>query len=317
MTTADNARTFTYKTVDGLAIQADVYRRDNDEQLPVLLSIHGGALMAGHREWVDNRLRRSLVDAGCVVVSIDYRLAPETRLPEIITDVEDAYAWVVQQGPSLFGADTTRMAVTGSSAGGYLTLMTGFRCQPRPTALVSLFGYGDLIGSWYSEPSPHARHHKLTMSEEDAGALAAGPPVADDRNRQGNVQAFYQRCRQLGTWPEAVSGWDPHAQAQAFRPYMPVVNVDAHYPATFLFHGTADTDVPYEQSVMMAEALQQSGVEHTLFTVEGGEHGLGGGEQARIDEGYQQAIDFISHHLRLDRCHPTAAMQHLQPKDRQ
>ena len=59
------------------------------------------------------------------------------------------------------------MAVPGGSAGGYLTLATGFRVNPPPTVLVALFGYGDLIGDWYSKPSPHPRHQNPKMTEEE------------------------------------------------------------------------------------------------------------------------------------------------------
>ncbi len=290
-------KTFTYKNVNGLEIRADVHGADAGTVRPVIMSIHGGALMMGSREGIDGQLKSMLLEAGYVIVSVDYRLAPETMLPGIIEDVEDAYQWTLQEGPRLFNADTTRIAVTGSSAGGYLTLVTGHRCVPRPAALISFFGYGDLIGSWYSSPSPHARHHTTTMSEADAQAVAGGPPVSEASHRHGDGGAFYQHCRQRGTWPRAVSGWDPKLEAEAFHPYMPAVNVDASYPPTLLIHGTADTDVPYEQSVMMADALARNGVEHTLISIEGGEHGLGGGPKEQIDAAYQQAFCFIERHL--------------------
>ena len=54
---------------------------------------------------------------------------------------------------------TSSVAVSGGSAGGYLTLVTGYRVKPWPKALVAFWGYGDLVGPWYSEPSPHPRHH--------------------------------------------------------------------------------------------------------------------------------------------------------------
>ena len=74
--------------------------------------------------------------AGFSVFSIDYRLAPESRLPEIVEDVRDALAWLKQEGLSRFDLDVSRIAVAGSSAGGYLGLMTGTFAD-KPTAIVS------------------------------------------------------------------------------------------------------------------------------------------------------------------------------------
>ncbi len=82
-----------------------------------------------------------------------------------------------------------------------------------------------------------------------------------------------------------------------FVPYMPVRNVTADYPPTMLIHGTEDTDVPYEQSVMIAERLKAHGVEHELVTIPGGEHGLGGGDPQVIDAAYESALAFINQHL--------------------
>jgi acetyl esterase/lipase len=65
------------------------------------------------------------------VVSADYRLAPQAKLPEIIEDVRDFMRWVREKGPELFHADATKVIVAGSSAGGYLTMMTGI-LEPRP-----------------------------------------------------------------------------------------------------------------------------------------------------------------------------------------
>ena len=59
-----------------------------------------------------------------------------------------------------------------------------------------------------------------------------------------------------------VSGWDPHTEAEKFTPYMPVRNVTSEYPPTILIHGTDGTDVPYQQSLLMAEQFRRHGVEH-------------------------------------------------------
>src|SRR5262245_33503465 len=92
-------RTFTYKKVE---IKADVYRLPGDDVRPVIVWIHGGALILGHRGMLDADQRQLYLQAGYVVVAIDYRLAPETKLPAIVEDVRDACQWVRNQGPKLF-----------------------------------------------------------------------------------------------------------------------------------------------------------------------------------------------------------------------
>jgi acetyl esterase/lipase len=114
--------THIFKRVEGCDIRADVYRSGDRVVRPVVLWIHGGALIFGSRENIRTAQLQRYIDAGYAVVSIDYRLAPETKLPEILDDVTDAYAWVRTKGPGLFQLDPDRIAVVGHSAGGYLTL---------------------------------------------------------------------------------------------------------------------------------------------------------------------------------------------------
>ena len=303
-------QTFTYKTVNGLSIKADVRRPEDTITRPAIMWIHGGALIVGCREWLDGHIKNPLLQAGYVFVSIDYRLAPESHLPEIIEDVEDAYKWILEEGPGLFGVDPSGIAVLGNSAGGYLTLTTGYRCQPRPAVLVSFYGYGDLVGRWLTSPSPHPCHHTSKMTEEDAMALMNGPPVSDDRERQGDGGTFYLHCRQHGTHGRAISGWDPKVEPSAFNPFMPVVNVHAEYPPTLLIHGTADTDVPFEQSTLMADALKRAGVKHDLIQIDGAEHGLYGGPQEQIDEAYLRALQFIQQHLPIGEVSTRRSLPH-------
>ena len=292
-------QTYTYKQVQDLEIRADVHREDDEKTRPVAVWIHGGALIMGGREGINRRVKQMFLEAGYAIVSIDYRLAPETKLPAIIKDVEDAFKWIREKGPVLFRIDPNRMAVLGGSAGGYLTLTTGYRVTPRPTVLVAFWGYGDLIGDWYSTPSPHPRHQKPKLSEAQARQQVSGPPIANARDRDGNGGAFYQFCRQRGIWPQEVSNWNPHTEANRFAPYMPVKNVTGEYPPTLLIHGTDDTDVPYEQSVMMAAEFKKHGVGHELITITGGEHGLGGGDPEKIDAAYARVFQFVH-----DVCNP-------------
>lgn len=285
-------QTYTYKQVRDLKMKANVYREDDEMIRPVVVWIHGGALIMGGREWIDERVKKMFLDAGYVIVSIDYRLAPETKLASIIEDVEDALKWVREMGPELFHIDSSRIAVLGASAGGYLTLVTGYRVKPRPTVLVAFYGYGDLIGDWYSKPSPHYLQ-RSKIAEEQARKQVSGPPIANSKDRNGNGGVFYLFCRQQGIWPKEVSGWHPVIEAEKYDPYMPVKNVTKQYPRTLLIHGTKDTDVPYEQSVMMADQFKKFSIDHELITIAGGEHGLAGGDPGKINSAYEKAFQFI------------------------
>jgi acetyl esterase/lipase len=70
-----------------------------------------------------------------------------------------------------------------------------------------------------------------------------------------------------------------------------------------LIHGTNDTDVPYEQSVMMAEQFRKHGIDHELITIEGAEHGLAGGDSERIARAYERAFQFV--HKRMAASSPS------------
>ena len=231
---------------------------------------------------------------GFIVVSIDYRLAPETKLPGIIEDVQDAWRWVRQEGPKRFGLDPDRIATAGGSAGGYLTLMTGFCLEPRPRALVSYFGYGDITTPWYSQPDAFYRRQPLVPKKEAYESVGnrelSEQPAASRRGR------FYLYCRQNGIWPNEVAGHDPHTEAKWFDPYGPIRNVTAKYPPTFLIHGTADTDVPCGESKNMAAKLANLSVTHELVTVTGAGHGLSGAEPDKVAQIAQQAAEFIKTH---------------------
>ena len=290
-------KTYTFKVVDGHEIKADVYRPEDSEVRPVILYIHGGALIVGHRGQVNPEQLGRFLKAGFALVSIDYRLAPETKLAELLEDVKDAHKWIREKGPGLFQIDPNRVVVVGGSAGGYLTLMCGRMLNPKPKALVAFYGYGDIDGPWYSKPDPFYSAQPAVPKE--AAYAAVGGPVLSGTPGKNNRGRFYLYCRQQGLWPREVTGHDPVTEPRYFDPLCPVRNVTKQYPATMLLHGNKDTDVPYQASVDMAAALKKARVEHEFITVEGGPHGFDHKMQDPVVSGYfDRAVEFLRAHVK-------------------
>ena len=288
---------YTYKTVEQLEIKADVYRLQDAVARPVVVWLHGGALIMGDRGGVPRQLRDLARRHVFVLVSLGYRLAPQAKLQEIIDDLTDGLNWVRHEGPELFHGDPSRMVVTGASAGGYLALMSGIVIDPPPQAIVSYWGFGDVDGDWTTKPSEPYRKGKL-IDEEDAWN-GVGDAVVTGSNQANGLgrAAFFMYLKQTGRWINVVSGLDPETDRDKLTPLCPVRNVSSNYPPTLFLHGTADVDVPVEQSIAMAKELERHGVDHELITIEGGGHSLWGGDPKLIDRAFRRSVEYIRQRL--------------------
>lgn len=116
------------------------------ELLPCGMFFHGGGYVFGSVIRQNDMCLRMVKNVGMVVVSVEYRLAPEYRYPAAIEDAYTALLWVDKNGASI-GVDTSRIAITGLSAGGGLTaalaLMTRDRKGPKPVLQIPLYAMLD------------------------------------------------------------------------------------------------------------------------------------------------------------------------------
>lgn len=116
--------------VAGGEITVRVYVPDAEGPLPAHVYFHGGGFWLGTLEMSDDGCRARAVEAGCIVASVDYRLAPEATWPVPAEDCFTALRWVVDHAGDL-GIDPARVSVGGASAGGNLAAVVALMARDR------------------------------------------------------------------------------------------------------------------------------------------------------------------------------------------
>jgi acetyl esterase len=137
---------------------------------PVVVFFHGGGFVMGDLDTHDGTCRQHAVGAGAVVVSVDYRLAPEHPYPAAVEDAWAATAWAADNGVEM-GADATRLAVAGDSAGGNIAAVVAQQARDRngPPLAFQLLWYPSTL--W--DISLPSFTENATAPILDTGAIAA------------------------------------------------------------------------------------------------------------------------------------------------
>lgn len=231
----------TYSVANNYECKLDVYAR-RGETAPTLIFIHGGGWVAGTK---DNATLGILpfLEMGFSVVNVGYRLAKVSPAPAAVEDCRLALRWVHKNAKE-YGFDTTRIVITGGSAGGHLALMTGM-LDPQA-------GF-DAPKEWDQVPVnlPTAAIINFFGITDVADLLSGG-------NRQQYAVSW------IGSQENGVS---------LAKRVSPLTYVRKGLPPILTIHGDRDQLVPYEHAVRLHEALDKAGVQNTLLTIPGGGHG--------------------------------------------
>ena len=217
--------------------------RQTSALLPIALYFHGGGFTIGSLETHDAVCRMLCVEADCVLVSVDYRLAPEAPFPAAVDDALSALAWVYGNARRL-GADQRRMAVAGDSAGGTLAAVCAIEAANKRIALCLQL----LIYPGVSARQDSASHQRLTQ-----GYLLD----------QKTIRWFFSHY--IGDGPERVDWRFAPLDAE------PALELGALAPATILVAGF---DPLHDEGVAYAERLKAAGVEVELLDYQGMIHGF-------------------------------------------
>lgn len=172
----------------GRTVPVRIYRPLDEpaDPPPVMVFSHGGGWVFGDLDGHDDICRRLANRIGCVVVSVDYRLAPEHPFPEPLEDVYAVLEWVAQQGDSLL-VDTERLVLAGDSAGGNLAAAAALLARDRggPHLAFQLLIY-PVLDADFTRPSyvENAKGYLLTADhmrwywDQYAAASARTQPYA-------------------------------------------------------------------------------------------------------------------------------------------
>lgn len=230
----------TYLTANNFEARVDLYLpREAEKPTPTLIYIHGGGWVGGSKEGAMLQVL-PYMELGWAVVNVQYRLGKVSLAPAAVEDCRCALRWVYQHAKE-YRIDTSRLVVTGHSAGGHLSLTTAM--LPASAGLDRQCpGTEDLrvaaIVNWYG----------IT----DVGDLLEGV----------NMKSYA-----VG-WMGSMTN-----RGEIARRVSPIEYVRAGLPPTLTVHGDADPTVPYQHAVRLHSALERAGVPNQLVTVPGGKHG--------------------------------------------
>jgi acetyl esterase/lipase len=221
------------------------------------------------------------------VVSADYRLAPQTRLPGILSDVRDAVEYVQSkkfQADTENKVDATKLVVSGSSAGGWLALIAGSQlgfkeCNIPPfsgsiAATVPIYPITDITAPfWNTKQHPVTYMNGRIIDGEKELGQYLDPKAAETAfsSLDSSRSLFYHYMIQEALLPGLLldgTGLSPDLFSVA--PALKAGSISM--PPTLMTHGTIDDKVPISQAEEVLEALQARGIDADLVREEGKDH---------------------------------------------
>jgi len=258
----------TYAKASNFELKLDLYLPKNrNRPNTTLILFHGGG-------WVDGQKERNVLyllpylELGWAAINVEYRTARQAPAPAAVEDCRCALRWITYHARD-YSLDASRFVLTGTSAGGHLSLMTGMlpansifdrQCpieggdrwntataaEPKVAAIVNWFGIGDVADLL---DGPNAKNYA--------------------REWFGSMSNPEQLAKQLS----------------------PVNYVRAGLPPVITIHGELDDVAPYSHAVRLHAALDKAGVPNRLVTIKGRKHG--GFNREEMVQSYAAIREFL------------------------
>jgi len=189
------------------------------------------------------------------------------------------------------------MAALGGSAGGYLSLISGYKLHPRPRAIVTCFPMASLDSDYWNLPTKENTPPEQLISEETYKNIVQPKPIAGSRLALlPPFEGMFPRINmilyliQQGLYIKTLFGLDRKNpdELQKLLQWKPAHNISKEYPPVILLHGDKDPSVPIADSEEVVESLKKNGVEHQFIVAPGYGHGFW---VKKGEEGYVKYVD--------------------------
>jgi acetyl esterase len=226
----------------GREVAARIYRPVDagPAALPALVWFHGGGFALGSLESADGLCVGLCVRARCMVIAIDYRLAPEFPWPAAHDDALDSLHWIARHASHL-GGDTQRLAVGGDSAGGHIAAMAAQKIElPEDVRLRAQVLFYPVISATMDTPSYHEFAEGFGLTRQD-------------------MKWFFDLAKVVSV-----------GEQESFS-LMPGIKHNGG-PSTIIL--SAECDVLRDEAELYASALAQAGTHVTAFRYLGMPHGF-------------------------------------------
>ncbi|KAJ7188114.1 Alpha/Beta hydrolase protein [Mycena filopes] len=260
-----------YSKVDGLELVLDVFLPETateTSKVPVLVWWHGGGLLQGTRKAVSPHHLRAPTKHNICLVSPDYRLAPQTRIPGILADCKAAMDFI--RSPEFAAAtgnrvDSSKMVVSGSSAGGWLALLStgiGYAAcgleLPQPVSGIAAL-YATCIYTPISDlasPFWKTKQHPVSYMSQVIPHEQVAPFIDPAAEKDCVLGLFYHYMVQEAILESLLlDGTGVPASALAVAPELKTGKFTV--PPMYVIHGDSDDKVPCQQARDVVAALKE------------------------------------------------------------
>lgn len=258
-----------YGTASNTDLKLDLYLpKDKSKPSPTLVLFHGGG-------WVDGAKERNIMyllpylSMGWTVVNVEYRMARNTLAPAAVEDCRCSLRWLVYHAKD-YNIDTSRIVLTGTSAGGHLSLISGM--MPA--------------GSVFDRQCPTDGSTKWRTPTEPVVKIAAIVNwfgIADVADILEGPNAKHYAMEWFGSRPDRM---------ELARQLSPVNYVRPGIPPIITIQGDQDDIAPYADTVKMHAALDAAKVPNRLITLKGRNHG--GFSREEMAAGYAAIRQFLA-----------------------